>query len=243
MKIVSYNIRYGGLGREGGIIDVLESTTADLIILIEAIEPTVVRHIQERLDMPFGGCVKSYSVAFLSKLKPINYHWHEEKGIHTPFLELEFDQLRVWGVHLSALLTRWRENQRKQEIELLLYAVKSSKADNHLLIGDFNCIAGGDSPNIANMPVWLQILIRLSGGIQTYALVRLTASDYVDLYRHFHQNASGFTLPTPQPNSRLDYAFASTALIDHVESCNVVRYPEAVDSASDHYPISIELDF
>ena len=79
-------------------------------------------------------------------------------------------------------------------------------------------------------------------GIRRDALATLQQAGYVDAFRHLHPDEPGYSLPTPIPNSRLDYAFLSATHVGCVRECRVVREPEAVDTASDHFPLLVDLD-
>jgi exonuclease III len=59
-------------------------------------------------------------------------------------------------------------------------------------------------------------------------------------FAHLHPDDEGFTLPPPQPNSRLDYILVSDALKSRLVNCWVVRQPPAILKASDHYPVVAE---
>ena len=242
MRIVSYNIRFGGKGREGYIAQVLDSTKPDVVILVEANDPQVMQTLAQELGFPYFDSRQSYSVAFLSRIPPKSYQWHQLTSIRTPFLELGFeDDFRIIGVHLTAQLTRWKEQQRLHEVRQLIQLVDSLKSP-HLLIGDFNAVAPGDRVAFSRMPIWLKLMIGLNGGVQSRALGTLIKHGYIDVFRHLHPDDHGYTLPPPRPNTRLDYAFVPTNLIGRIEDCSVVRQPDAVNVASDHYPLLIDFN-
>ena len=67
------------------------------------------------------------------------------------------------------------------------------------------------------------------------------AAGYVDSFRQLHPEDLGYTLPTPDPHVRLDYAFVPGAFVQHVRSCEIVKTPD-VPSASDHFPLLVELE-
>jgi len=243
MRIVSYNIKHGGLKREEAILRSLIVAKPDVIILQEAIYPHVVVWLAEQLDFPYFDCIRGSSVAFLSKIPPINYRWHQRPMIKTPFLQLDITNgLTIYGIHLTAMLSKWSEQKRAYEISQLMQIIAKHAKTHHLLIGDMNTIARGDNVIIGQMPLWLQIVIYISGGIQHIALDILIEEGYVDVFRHLNSDNNGYTIPTPSPNARLDYAFATISLIEHISSCSVMRQPNEVDEASDHYPLILDLE-
>jgi exonuclease III len=91
-------------------------------------------------------------------------------------------------------------------------------------------------------PFTQNILQSLSGGIQHTALDILIEESYIDVFRHLNSDDNGYTIPAPSPNARLDYAFATISLIDHIISCYVMREPNEVDEASDHYPLILDVE-
>jgi exonuclease III len=74
------------------------------------------------------------------------------------------------------------------------------------------------------------------------ALKRVLDNGYVDAYRHLHPTEHGWSLPSWQPNTRLDYAFLSPTLLPHLHHCDLIRTPESVTRASDHLPMQVELN-
>ena len=89
MRIVSYNIQFGGKGQEMLLAKMLHLVNPDLIILQEATNPHVVESLANKLEMPFWGTRKGYSLALLSRLPVAYYHWHHSRWLKHPFLDLE----------------------------------------------------------------------------------------------------------------------------------------------------------
>jgi exodeoxyribonuclease III len=243
MRIISYNILKNGNGREHLIAEVLQNVTPDIAILEEAADPQVVSTIARLADFPYYGSRKGYSVAFLSQAPPQVVEWHDTSASRTPFLEiLTGNNVRLYGAHLYATLFNYAERLRVREIEALTSLTAPSRQELHLLIGDFNTIAPGDTIHTASMPFWLRWLIRMNGGnVKRDAIDTLLKAGYVDAFRHLHPDDVGYTLPTPSPNSRLDYAFLPRQNLDHLRECRVVSEPASVRHASDHYPILVEI--
>jgi exonuclease III len=221
---------------------VLTAHKPDLVILQEATDTAVVEQIGREAGFPHFVSRQDYSVAFLSKSKPTSYEWHGPRGIRSPFLEVSLQEsgLRTIGVHLTALLVNRLERRRIREVKALLNIVGDDLL--HLLIGDFNTTLRADDAQIEGMPLWLRLLILANGGIRPRALQLLLDSGYIDVFRHLNPHGEAFTLPTPDPNSRLDYAFVPKELINRVKACLVIREPDAVNIASDHYPLLVEVN-
>jgi len=113
-----------------------------------------------------------------------------------------------------------------------------------VLAGDFNAIAPGDSENVSAWPKRLRQMWNLQGRqVFHWALAEVSKTGFTDCYRCLHPDDAGFTLPTPTPNSRLDYIFATDALKHRLRHCFVAQEPSATEVASDHYPVVAEFDF
>lgn len=240
MKIVSYNIHFGGQGRETLLAKVLHPINPDLIILQEATNPHVVESLAHKLGMSFWGARKGYSLALLSRLPVTHYYWHHPKWSKHPFLEVTIEAipLRLFGVHLHPNFSKWSEQKRVQEILSVLKMVSEDRTNPHLLIGDFNAIAPDDDVRIGQMPAWIKLLILLNGGhIPRETIQTLLQFGYIDGFRELHPDCDGFTLPTPIPQVRLDYVFIPSSLSKCLKECVVVKDPPFVAWASDHYPL------
>jgi endonuclease/exonuclease/phosphatase family metal-dependent hydrolase len=69
----------------------------------------------------------------------------------------------------------------------------------------------------------------------------MLGAGYVDAFRICGPASTGYTFPTWDPHVRLDYAFAPKAFADRVLTCRVVGGPPDVKTASDHFPLRIDL--
>lgn len=239
-KIVSYNIRFGGLGREELLTRVLQTLDADLIILQEATHPRVVEHLAEGLDMPTWAARKGFSLGFLSRRTVREWRWHKISSLKHPVLEVDLERaFKVYGVHLRPHLFKWSERRRIGEVISFLDIVYADTPGKpHLVVGDFNSIAPDDEAQISLMPTWIRALIRISGGqILTEVIEKVIESGYTDGYRHLHTQHSGFTFPSLFPRLRLDYAFLSADLRERLTACRVITDHPDLRLASDHLPL------
>ena len=87
MRLISYNIRFGGQGREILLAKTLHTIKPDLVILQEATNPHVVERLARELGMSFWVARKGCSLALLSHLPIIHHNWHYTKWLKHPFLE------------------------------------------------------------------------------------------------------------------------------------------------------------
>lgn len=244
LRILSYNIRRGGAGRERPIAAVIRSVSPDIVVLEEATRPDVVENLARETGMGQWAARAGKSLAFMSRERVASYAVHSPAISRHAFLEIvpAVAPWRVFGVHLSAVHAAWTERRRLLELRALLRAVAAHEKGPHVLIGDFNTVAPGDIFDVRRLPARLRALVWLSGGhIRWRTIATVLSVGYVDSFRQLHPNDLGYTLPTPHPHVRLDYAFVPGAFARHVRSCEIVNVPE-VAQASDHYPLLLEVD-
>jgi endonuclease/exonuclease/phosphatase family metal-dependent hydrolase len=127
LRIVSYNVRFGGRGREGLIADVLGKLEPDLVVLEEATDPRVVESIAKRLEMRDVLARPNHSVAAMARVPVADADWHSyRRGRAVLQLALPDRGLRVLGVHLSAGMS-WRgERVRIAEAGRLLEGIQGA---------------------------------------------------------------------------------------------------------------------
>ena len=244
LRILSYNIRRGGAGREEPLAAVIRSVNPDIVVLEEATRPDVVERLARETGMDEWSARAGKSLAFMSRHPVATFAARQPVISRHAFLEIVPSTAgwRVFGVHLSAVHAAWTERRRLFELRALLRAVAASGKGPHVLIGDFNTVAPGEIFDPRRLPRRLRALVWLSGGhIRWRTIATVLAAGYVDSFRQLHPNDVGYTLPTPDPHVRLDYAFVPGAFAQHVRSCEIVRTPE-VAQASDHFPLLVELD-
>ena len=115
----------------------------------------------------------------------------------------------------------------------------------HLLAGDFNALAPGERFDSSPMPAWIRGMVWLSGrDIARSTIEMMQADGYVDAWRTVHADPEaepGYTFPVWEPHVRLDYVFAPSAYADRINACEVRRIPEVTRSASDHFPLLVEI--
>ena len=243
LRILSYNIRRGGAGREQPLAAVIRSVTPDIVVLEEATRPDVVERIARDAGMNQWSARAGKSLAFMSRHPVAAFAARQPAISRHAFLEIEpsTTSWRVFGVHLSAVHAAWTERRRLLELRALLRGVAATGKGPHVLIGDFNTVAPGDIFDPRKLPRRLRALVWLSGGhIRWRTIATVLAAGYVDSFRQLHPDDVGYTLPTPDPHVRLDYAFVPGTFAQHVRSCEIVRTPD-VAAASDHFPLLLEI--
>jgi exodeoxyribonuclease III len=245
IKLLSYNIRFGGAGREERIARVIQALSPDLVIFQEAIVPEVIEKIASLTSMPFWTAKANHSIAYLSRLKVDHHEWHAPRGSRHPYLEifLEANNTHIFGLHLRAMMSKWGERRRVQEIKALLAGIKSHEKNFHILVGDFNSLAPGELLNTGKMPAWIRTLVWLSGrDIQRETIQTLLEIGYLDAFRRLHKEEEGYTFPSWDPHIRFDYLFFPASFSERLKDCQVINNLPELSKASDHFPLLTHLD-
>ena len=246
LKLLSYNIRFGGRGREQALAETIVAAAPDLVVFQEAIDPHVIERLAAATKFPFWAARRNHSIGFLSRHE-IDYHeWHYPAGARHSFLEIVLAgaQARIFGLHLSARFSKWDEQRRTREIRSLLDGIRRHQNGFHVLIGDFNTLAPGEALELNRMPAWIRALIWISGRkLQRETIQMMLDAGYNDGYRSLHPDDKGYTFPTWDPHVRLDYVFVPRMFMKRLAKCEVITEPkERVRAASDHCPLVVELN-
>jgi len=247
IRLLSYNIRHGGAGREDRLAAAITSCTPDIVVFQEATRPAVIEALAKRTGMPQYGAIPKLSLGFMSRVRIARHEWHRPRVSRHAFLELVLagNAFRVFGVHLSAVHAAWTERRRTFELRALLRSIAADveRRDGlHALVGDFNTLAPGDVFDPRKLPGRLRALVWLSGGGIRWRTIQIVLdAGYTDAYRALHPGDAGLTFPTWQPHVRLDYLFVPSIHTPRVRSCEVVA-TELVREASDHFPLLSVID-
>jgi exodeoxyribonuclease-3 len=242
LRLLTYNIRHGGSGREAPLLAVIRACGPDVVIFQEATKPAVVERLAERSGMTVCGSRPRESLAFMSRLPIVHREWHRPRLSRHAFLEVvpEGDRVRVFGVHLSAVHAAWTERRRVQELRALLKSIARHQHGFHVLAGDFNTLAPGELLDIRQLPHRLKALVWLSGGRIRWRTIQVVLdARYRDVFRALQPETPGLTFPTWSPHVRLDYFFVPEGGVHRAVSCTVVDHPD-VKAASDHFPLFAE---
>jgi endonuclease/exonuclease/phosphatase family metal-dependent hydrolase len=243
-RLLTYNIKHGGRGRADRLSDVIAACRPDVVVLQEATAPQIVEQIAVRTGMAQWGSNPRDSLGFMSRAKVAHVEWHHPRFSRHAFLEIVPAErnVRIFGVHLSAVHAAWTERRRTFELRALLASISRHQSGFHVLTGDFNTIAPGDVLDIRKLPQRLRALVWLSGGQIRWRTIQLVLdAGYVDAYRARHPGEPGYTFPTWGPHVRLDYLFVPAGYLERIRSCEIVQQ-ETVAAASDHLPLLSELD-
>jgi endonuclease/exonuclease/phosphatase family metal-dependent hydrolase len=244
LKLLSYNIRFGGRGRESRIAEVIREAQPDLVVFQEATDTRVIERIAEATDSSAWAARPSHSIGFISRTPIAHHEWHYPRGARHSFLEIVLagSEARIFGLHLKARFSKWSERRRAFEIRALLDGIRRHQEGFHVLVGDFNTLAPGELLDVRRMPRWIRALVWLSGrDIQRETIQIMLDEHYLDGYRLLHPEVKGYTFPVWDPHLRLDYIFLPDAFARRLISCEVI-YTDAARSASDHFPLLSQLE-
>jgi exodeoxyribonuclease-3 len=244
LTVLTYNIRYGGLGREASLAGVIAAQRPDLVVLQEATHPEVVAALAGRLGIATWGAQRGRSLGYLSRLPLARAAWHRPRWSRHAFLELvpEAAGVAIFGVHLSAVHSNWTERRRVREVRSLLAGIAPAGRGLHAVVGDFNTLAPGEQLDLARLPPRLRAVVYLTGRrIRWQTIELMLDTGYVDGYRTRRPDRPGYTFPSWEPHLRLDYVFVPGAHADRLVACEVADHEQA-RLASDHLPLVARLD-
>ena len=159
LRVLTYNILLGGQGREERIAAVIERARADVVALQEAVDMGLVRRLADRLGMRMAVGKPSdagrLNLAVLSRLPFTRWRNHQHPGrMLRTHLECEIEtgvaampRVRVHCVHLAARFGERAngEARRMRELRAILGDIGRSGRTPHLIAGDFNALAPGDT--------------------------------------------------------------------------------------------------
>jgi endonuclease/exonuclease/phosphatase family metal-dependent hydrolase len=156
-RILSYNILVGATRRVNPLVKVLQAVDADVIGMVEAINPTIIKELAQRLDMHYvmsgdAEHTRDWEVALLSRLPIVHtqVHRHLTPSMR-PVLEVTVEepdgqQITLFVTHLSADFNqKWSgDGIRRREMQAVLRIMAPKQGTPHLVMGDFNALAPGD---------------------------------------------------------------------------------------------------
>jgi exodeoxyribonuclease-3 len=245
VRLLTYNIRYGGVGRVEALAAVVDACAPDLVVLEEATRPEVVERLAAATRMTAWAAHPGHSVGFMSRIGVDHHEWHRPAQSRRAYLEivLQGESARVFGIHLSAVHSNWTERRRVRELRAILAGIERHQRGVHVLAGDFNTLAPGETLDVGKLPGRLQAVVWLTGRQIRWETIQIMLdASYLDAYRSLHPTEPGFTFPAGDPHVRLDYVFLPSRSAERLSSCEVVTSAPGIAAASDHLPVLAELD-
>jgi len=202
---MTYNLLWGGIGREALIREVIGSICPQIAVFTEvtdgdsfnAIADAVGSYrVKSRCGL-YGERTAIVSCWPILGSQPFGPRCGRRKWIEATIQPSGGSQLRIHAVHLVAHSMWPMELWRKQEVRSMLGHVRTRSDTPHIIAGDFNTLADGD------------------------ALALLRVASFVDCYRKCHPSGEGFTVTAWNPTARLDYIFASEEMGQRLRSSDV----------------------
>jgi endonuclease/exonuclease/phosphatase family metal-dependent hydrolase len=245
LRLLTYNIRFGGVGRVEPMAAVVNATSPDVVVLQEATRPEVVKELAAATGMTTWAADAGHSVGFMSRLEIAHHEWHRPRSSRRAFLEIvpKGDRLRIFGIHLSAVHSNWTERRRVRELRAVLAGIEKHQHGFHVLAGDFNTLAPGETLDLRRLPPRLRAVVWVTGRQIRWETIKIMLdASYLDAFRTLHADGPGYTFPTWDPHVRLDYVFVPAAFGSRLTGCQVVADHAQAAAASDHLPLVADLD-
>src|SRR5512140_2995681 len=144
MRLLTYNIREGGIGRAEQIAEVIRAANPDVVALQEARNPAVTQRIATLAGFEFCGSRVSHSTGFLSRVPVVGHAWRHPPKTRHALLEVSLADgfPRLFVLHLRAWFSKWSEEQRARELRGLLDGIREQLEREehafafHVLAGD-----------------------------------------------------------------------------------------------------------
>ncbi len=255
MRIMSYNILEGGIGRLDPLYEVIAAENPDVVLIQETWETPAFEKLAVKLNMDMFQAQSEKNprghVGVLSRypiLRGINYGPLENRltraaamvTIQSPGCTMAF-----LCVHLHPYPTPEDEVIRLTEVQAVLAVAADSCRDADMCIigGDFNSIHPDQTVHTAALdPNNLARITAAGGNIRRDVISAMLAASWIDAHACRRVPAQfDTTFTTAFPAMRVDYLFVPASGAQRVADCRVVKSPMA-RFASDHYPVVLELN-
>jgi len=251
LRVMAYNLYFGGADRLAEIDAVLAHAAADLITLTEADDPQVVAELARRQNF-FSAWERGSGdrhIALLSRYPIRQTQIYNQRPItqaalvNTIELPAPAPCVTLYSVHLLPYLLWPFELRRAQALQALLKIIRAAPPGPHLILGDLNAIAPHDRVlQHLNPPRMQRVMLWQARLIFRWALPVLLRAGYVDCFRACHPADAGFTWHTGRRTTRYDYIFADAWFAARLHTCGVLDDHPAAETASDHYPLIAEFE-
>jgi len=242
LRIVSYNILYGGQDRLDRIASVLRALEADVVGLQEANEPANVERLAGQLGMArFVARSRNspFHVALMSRFPIENAENlcdrcpHIWRSALRATVAVPGAPLRVIVLHLAPGMRADREAVRQGELDELWPAIHAPEEAGRpaAMMGDFNSTAPWH-PHVSD-----GIRPAHSGArIPRDVIQRIRDAGWTDAVHRARPDDGTHSVSVASPTTRVDFIWLSPALADRLVDARVEAL-EIAREASDHYPV------
>lgn len=247
IRIVSYNILYGGQDRLDLIAEAIAALDADIIGLQEANDPANVARLAEKLGYHHAVAesqVSPFHVALISRrpiLAAANLSLRcaaLQRSALRATIDMDGEAWRVVVLHLAPGGAEDREALRMRELDDLLPVLDEDEDHGRptVMMGDFNSTAlhhphgspqqgrdAGPPPPAGN-------------SVPRDVAHRLTEAGWTDAVHVARPDQVKHTITPKRPTTRVDYIWLCNALAGRLLDADVEQNHRTA-TASDHYPV------
>ncbi len=251
LRIMTYNIFKGAVGREEALAGVVESVAPDVLFLQEVGSEATIQTLAQRFEYRYcfaGSFYGPKNLALLSRYSFIATETHTTFPLFHPLILATMAlpsgaQVNLYGVHIGVLYDWWRTVELRTVLRLIQLWEQSHPSPYALIAGDFNAILPGDSLNLRIGTRLHRVILFLQYRFATRLAPRLLARQgWMDGYRHCHPTADGFSFPVTAPAVRLDHIYVTPAFAPRLQKCEVVTSPPETRTVSDHFPLMADFE-
>lgn len=249
LRILSYNILDGAVGRADPVAEVIEAQKADVVVLVEADDTAVTDRIVRRLGMDhIVAPGRGHSVAVLSRPTIVHSVNHALLQTTTPRCLLEVLLRLPGGIELPLIALHGHprafdrdEQIRQEEMQSVLRVTHEWRTSNrpHILAGDFNANAPIQKIDPQQCKEKTRQAWQENGGqIPRRVIENLQDHGYVDTLEAVHGEKAGemYSFTTHETAQRIDYIFTFGLAREDIRDA-WIEQDRLAKFASDHYPV------
>lgn len=252
MRILSFNIFEGGVGRVDPICSVIREASADVIFIAETWDTECFGQMAQKLNTEMFQAQSPTNprghVGLLSK-------WPIREAINFGPLDTRLTRAAIraeiktdsgtWGivgVHLYPYETMENERIRLKELDAVLQMAEKFKGIQHLIVGDFNAHHPQQIIDLQKADPKIRDRVQAHGGkIPRLVVKKMLENGYADAHAIGREPAKWQnTFTTRFSELRVDYIFVPEAISGRIVDCTAFKPPLA-RYASDHYPVLAQI--
>lgn len=260
MKVLCYNILRGGQfeagNRLGEIISFIQDQKPTIAALFEcdqfeANDFKIAKLFKKELNMKLflqQARSKSHIALLYHEDLVLERAFTFDRFLYHGLLAADFDchgeKFRIVAAHLNPYSAELRL------IEAQILTQLALRAENSLIVGDFNCPPPYEPLDITQFKKTFQARVsNEKKELDTRSVEHILNNGFEDLWLTHHPDESQGTYPTSLGEKdkeylhslRIDYFFGSEYFKEHCKSCSILDH-EPLSRVSDHFPIVAEFN-